>query len=243
MEEIVHPKGKVYYSMGEVCEMFGVNASLLRFWEKEFPMLKISKNSRGHRKYTTKDVDNIRLIYHLVKEQRMTLDGARRRLRNNPEGIEHDAEVVEHLRRIRNMLAALKAEMGDDTEVIDIDDEEDMAEEEVATVAYEPAEVELAEETVAVEQAEEELVEVEQVEKEPVEEPAKAVPAEELADFRMEPQSSQQPAEEAPKKAHKGPKVGTLIGGNLFSPEDIRLAVAKKNSKEAKSQVIEQTLF
>lgn len=210
-------------------------------------MLKISKNSRGHRKYTTKDVDNIRLIYHLVKEQRMTLDGARRRLRNNPEGIEHDAEVVEHLRRIRNMLAALKAEMGDDTEVIDIDDEEDMAEE-VAAVAYEPAEVELAEETVAVEQTEEEPVEVEQVEEEPVvaepvEEPAKAVPAEELADFRMEPQSSQQPAEEAPKKAHKGPKVGTLIGGNLFSPEDIRLAVAKKNSKEAKSQVIEQTLF
>lgn len=248
MEEIVHPKGKVYYSMGEVCEMFGVNASLLRFWEKEFPMLKISKNSRGHRKYTTKDVDNIRLIYHLVKEQRMTLDGARRRLRNNPEGIEHDAEVVEHLRRIRNMLAALKAEMGDDTEVIDIDDEVDMAEEEVATVAYEPAEVELAEEPVEVEQAEEEPVEVEQVEEEPVvaepvEEPAKAVPAEELADFRMEPQSSQQLAEEAPKKAHKGPKVGTLIGGNLFSPEDIRLAVAKKNSKEAKSQVIEQTLF
>lgn len=248
MEEIVHPKGKVYYSMGEVCEMFGVNASLLRFWEKEFPMLKISKNSRGHRKYTTKDVDNIRLIYHLVKEQRMTLDGARRRLRNNPEGIEHDAEVVEHLRRIRNMLAALKAEMGDDTEVIDIDDAEDMAEEEVAAVAYEPAEVEPAEESVEVEQAEEEPEEVEQVEEEPVvaepvEEPAKAVPAEELADFRMEPQSSQQPAEEAPKKAHKGPKVGTLIGGNLFSPEDIRLAVAKKNSKEAKSQVIEQTLF
>lgn len=248
MEEIVHPKGKVYYSMGEVCEMFGVNASLLRFWEKEFPMLKISKNSRGHRKYTTKDVDNIRLIYHLVKEQRMTLDGARRRLRNNPEGVEHDAEVVEHLRRIRNMLAALKAEMGDDTEVIDIDDEVDMAEEEVAAVAYEPAEVELAEETVAVEQAEEEPEAVEQVEEEPVvaepvEESAKAAPAEELADFRMEPQSSQQPAEEAPKKAHKGPKVGTLIGGNLFSPEDIRLAVAKKNSKEAKSQVIEQTLF
>lgn len=248
MEEIVHPKGKVYYSMGEVCEMFGVNASLLRFWEKEFPMLKISKNSRGHRKYTTKDVDNIRLIYHLVKEQRMTLDGARRRLRNNPEGIEHDAEVVEHLRRIRNMLAALKAEMGDDTEVIDIDDEVDMAEEEVAAVAYEPAEVEPAEESVEVEQAEEEPEKVEQVEEEPVvaepvEEPAKAVPAEELADFRMEPQSSQQPAEEAPKKAHKGPKVGTLIGGNLFSPEDIRLAVAKKNSKEAKSQVIEQTLF
>lgn len=237
MEEIVHPKGKVYYSMGEVCEMFGVNASLLRFWEKEFPMLKISKNSRGHRKYTTKDVDNIRLIYHLVKEQRMTLDGARRRLRNNPEGVEHDAEVVEHLRRIRNMLAALKAEMGDDTEVIDIDDEVDMAEEEVAAVAYESAE-EPAEESVEVEQVEEEPVVAE-----PVEEPVKAEPAEELADFRMEPQSSQQPAEEAPKKTHKGPKVGTLIGGNLFSPEDIRLAVAKKNSKEAKSQVIEQTLF
>lgn len=251
MEEIIHPQGKVYYSMGEVCEIFGVNASLLRFWEEEFPMLKITKNSRGHRRYTTKDVDNIRLIYHLVKEQGMTLEGARRRMRNNPEGINHDAEIVERLKKIRNMLVALKAEMGIDTEVIEVEVEDD---------EYDVAELDnhltLDNEVAAALQVDEAVAEVEPATIEPKVEPATAEPkvepaaaveqeVEQLADFRMESQSSQPAAEETPKKHHKTPKVGTLIGGNLFSPEDIRLAVAKKNSKEAKNQnqVIEQTLF
>ena len=208
--------------------MFGVNASLLRFWEEEFPVLKIKKDSRGHRKYTPKDVDNLRLIYHLVKEQGMTLEGARKRMRSNPEGVSHDAEIVERLKNIRNMLAALKAEMGIDTEVIEI--EEDI-EVEVEPVVVAPASVD------ANEMVEESVVEVEAAEPAPA-----AKPAEELAEFQLEPQP-QPSAEEPHKKSSRGAKVGTLIGGNLFSPEDIRLAVAKKNSKEAKSQVIEQTLF
>lgn len=208
--------------------MFGVNASLLRFWEEEFPVLKIKKDSRGHRKYTPKDVDNLRLIYHLVKEQGMTLEGARKRMRSNPEGVSHDAEIVERLKNIRNMLAALKAEMGIDTEVIEI--EEDI-EVEVEPVVVAPASVD------ANEVVEESVVEVEDAEPAPT-----AKPAEKLAEFQLEPQP-QPSAEEPHKKTPRGAKVGTLIGGNLFSPEDIRLAVAKKNSKEAKSQVIEQTLF
>lgn len=222
MEEIVHPKGKIYYSMGEVCDIFGVNASLLRFWESEFPMLKIAKNNRGHRIYTTSDVDNLRLIYHLVKEKGMTLEGARKRLRQNPEGVSHEAEVIERLRSVRNMLAALRAELGDEVEVIEIDDEE--AEESIATAPAEP----------------------QIVEPEPAPEPASAVKAEPakepLADFRMEMPTSEPREVEEPRKP-RTPKMGTLIGGDLFSPEDIRLAVAKKNSKEAKKQVIEQTLF
>lgn len=239
MEEIVHPKGKIYYSMGEVSELFGVNASLLRFWESEFPILKIAKNSRGHRIYTTADVDNLRLIYHLVKEQGMTLEGAKKRLRQNRDGVSHEAEIVERLRSIRNMLAALKAELGEDVEVINIDDEEaTMAEVAVAAPAV------MAEPAVAPEPQE---VEMPQVATEPapvapaepcvVPEPAK----EQLADFQMQMPSSE-PQPEEPRKP-RTPKMGTLIGGDLFSPEDIRLAVAKKNSKEAKKQVIEQTLF
>ena len=244
MEEIVHPKGKIYYSMGEVCEMFGVNASLLRFWEEEFPVLKIKKNSRGHRMYSTKDVDNLRLIYHLVKEQGMTLEGARKRLRSNPEGVSHDAEIMERLKTIRNMLAALKAEMGDDTEVIEIDEEENDGVVAVSAPVEEPrVEEEPAEESPIEEEEifEEEVVEEEEsVVEEVVAEPA--VKKEKLAEFRLESQPAV-PAEEPHKKSPRTAKVGTLIGGNLFSPEDIRLAVAKKNSKEAKSQVIEQTLF
>ena len=221
MEEIVHPKGKIYYSMGEVCDIFGVNASLLRFWEAEFPSLKIAKNSRGHRIYTPADVDTLRVIYHLVKEKGLTLEGARKRLRQNPEGENHEAEVIERLRSIRNMLAALRAELGDEVEVIEI--EEESAEEDISTTPTES------------------IVEAEP-ETEPIVE-AKPEPAkEQLADFKMEmPTSEPQQVEEVKKV--RTPKMGTLIGGDLFSPEDIRLAVAKKNSKEAKKQVIEQTLF
>ncbi|MBQ8272161.1 MAG: MerR family transcriptional regulator [Tidjanibacter sp.] len=228
MEEIVHPKGKIYYSMGEVCELFGVNASLLRFWESEFPILKIAKNSRGHRIYTPADVDNLRLIYHLVKEQGMTLDGAKKRLRQNREGVSHEAEIVERLRSVRNMLAALKAELGEDVAVIDVDDEEVAAE----VVVVEPA--------VVAEPKPQEVVATESAA--PAEPYVAPEPArEQLADFQMQMPSSE-PQPEEPRKP-RTPKMGTLIGGDLFSPEDIRLAVAKKNSKEAKKQVIEQTLF
>lgn len=224
MEEIVHPKGKIYYSMGEVCDLFGVNASLLRFWESEFPILKIAKNSRGHRMYTTADVDNLRIIYHLVKEQGMTLEGAKKRIRQNRDGVSHEAEIVERLRSIRNMLAALRAELGDEMEVIEIDEES--SEEVAATVESTP----------------EVVAEPEQAEEPMVAEPAKSEPIkEQLADFKME-MPTVEPQPEEPKKP-RTPKMGTLIGGDLFSPEDIRLAVAKKNSKEAKKQVIEQTLF
>ena len=241
MQEIVHPKGKIYYSMGEVAELFGVNASLLRFWEEEFPILKIAKNSRGHRIYTTADVDNIRLIYYLVKEQGMTLEGAKKRIRQNRDGVNRDAEIVEHLRSIRNMLAALREELGGDTQVIEIEeeDEEVVVADKVAEdspVAEEPTIME--EEVVAVAEAEEEA----------------EVPAE--VDDTEQFMVAEEPAAEKPEKAEKAEKaekpakaakLGTLIGGNLFSPEDIRLAVAKQSAKEskkeAKNKVIEQTLF
>ncbi len=224
MEEIVHPKGKIYYSVGEVCEMFGVNASLLRFWEEEFPVLKIAKNSRGHRIYTTTDVDNLRLIYHLVKEQGMTLEGAKKRLRQNPEGVAHQAEIVERLRSIRNMLVALKAEMGEGVEVIDVDDEEN---DEAATATPIAATKEVMESPKA--EAAQEVS------------PKAEAPKENLAAFKME-NPTATPAPEEPRKP-RAPKVGTLIGGDLFDPEDIRKAVAKQRSEEAKKQVVEQTLF
>lgn len=231
MQEIVHPKGKIYYSMGEVAELFGVNASLLRFWEEEFPILKIAKNSRGHRIYTTADVDNIRLIYYLVKEQGMTLEGAKKRIRQNRDGVNRDAEIVEHLRSIRNMLAALREELGGDTQVIVVDDDT-VADEEVAVVESAPEVVtEVAEEQV---EPEVEVVAEEQA------------LAEEsfLVSEQAVPHVEKEPKADKPAKAAK---LGTLIGGNLFSPEDIRLAVAKQSAKEskkeAKNKVIEQTLF
>ena len=67
MDETAHKKNKIYYSIGEVAEMFDVNTSLIRFWEKKFDIIKPNKNKKGNRMFTPKDVDNLKLIYHLVK--------------------------------------------------------------------------------------------------------------------------------------------------------------------------------
>ena len=77
---------KLYYSMGEVAEMFDVNPSLIRHWESQFSVLRPKRNKKGNRLFTPQDVENLKRIYHLVKECGMTLDGAKRALRNQPSG-------------------------------------------------------------------------------------------------------------------------------------------------------------
>ena len=103
--------GKLYYSIGEVSQMFEVNASLIRFWEKEFSVIKPKKNKKGNRLFTQKDVDNFRLIYHLVKEKGFTLEGAKKQLREKGEAIEKEAEMLKSLKKIRSFLMDLKAEL------------------------------------------------------------------------------------------------------------------------------------
>ena len=70
---------KLYYPIGEVAKMFSVNTSLIRFWEKEFDIIKPKKNSRGNRIFTKNDVDNIMLIHHLLKEKKFTIAGAKKK--------------------------------------------------------------------------------------------------------------------------------------------------------------------
>ena len=92
---------KLFYSMGEVSEMFDVNPSLIRHWESKFEVLKPQKNKKGNRMFTPEDVENLKLIYHLVKERGMTLDGAARCLKQNKGTISRDAELLERLQRDR----------------------------------------------------------------------------------------------------------------------------------------------
>ena len=92
---------KVYYSIGEVADMFGVNTSLIRFWEKEFDVIKPHKNKKGNRQFTKADIDNFHLIYHLVKEKGMTLKGAQMKLRENKAETETNFEVVKRLNYFR----------------------------------------------------------------------------------------------------------------------------------------------
>ena len=111
MQEINHKKGKIYYSMGEVAEMFDVNPSLLRYWEQEFDILKPHRNKKGNRLFTPKDVDNIRIIYHLLKERKMKIEVARKYIRDYRKEVDRDAEITEHLMNIRAILLEIKQDL------------------------------------------------------------------------------------------------------------------------------------
>ena len=102
---------KLYYSIGEVAEMFGVNTSLIRFWEKEFDVIKPHKNKKGNRQFTKADVDNFHLIYHLVKEKGMTLKGAQQQLKNQKEETELHFEVIKRLKKIKDELLSIKSQL------------------------------------------------------------------------------------------------------------------------------------
>ena len=102
---------KLYYTIGEVSEMFQVNASLIRFWEKEFQMISPRKNKKGNRIFTKKDIDNFRLIYNLVKEKGYTIQGARDHLSRNKGEAEKNMEVVQSLREIRGFLLEIEKEL------------------------------------------------------------------------------------------------------------------------------------
>lgn len=100
---------KLYYSVSEVAEMLGVSESLLRFWEKEFPQITPKKAGRGIRQYRKEDIDTLKLIYHLVKERGMTLQGARQRLEtNNKSQTDSNFELLERLRTIREELVGMR---------------------------------------------------------------------------------------------------------------------------------------
>ena len=109
--------------MGEVAEMFDVNQSLIRHWESQFRELKPKRNKKGNRLFTPKDVDYIKLIYHLVKERGMTLDGARKALKQHHEdgGVRREAELLERLQRIRAMLVEVREQLKIEDDEIDMD--------------------------------------------------------------------------------------------------------------------------
>ena len=93
---------KLYYSISEVASMMNVTETLLRYWEKEFPNIKPNKVGRGIRQYTKADIEQVKKVYHLVKERGMTLQGARDMLKRNKGGeIDRNVEVIERLKDIR----------------------------------------------------------------------------------------------------------------------------------------------
>ena len=105
------PEEKLYYSIGEVAKAFDVNTSLIRFWDKEFDILKPKKNAKGNRKFTPEDIKNLSLIYHLVKERGFTLDGAKTHLKENQKKTLDKFEIISKLESIKNELKKFKGEL------------------------------------------------------------------------------------------------------------------------------------
>ncbi len=101
-------KHKLYYSISEVAQMFGVNEPTLRFWEKEFTQLKPKRAGRDVRQYRKEDIEVVKLIHYLVKERGMTLEGARRRMKDNKEMTSRNLEIVDKLKAIREELMNMK---------------------------------------------------------------------------------------------------------------------------------------
>ena len=99
---------KLYYSIGEVAKTLKVNVSLIRFWEKEFDILKPKKNKKGNRMFTVVDFENLKLIFHLVKERGFTLEGAKNKLKENKEDTINNYEIVTRLKEVRSFLVELK---------------------------------------------------------------------------------------------------------------------------------------
>jgi DNA-binding transcriptional MerR regulator len=99
---------KIYFSIGEVAAMFKVNTSLIRFWEKEFDVIKPHKNNKGTRYFTKADIDNFHLIYHLVKERGFTLQGAKDKLNENKTEVINNHEIVKSLEKIKGFLLEIK---------------------------------------------------------------------------------------------------------------------------------------
>lgn len=103
---------KLYYSIGEVSKAFGVNASLIRYWEQEFPIIKPKKNKKGNRYFTPEDIKNLKMIYHLVKEKGYTLDGARIALVTNDK-IDETVSIISRLEFLKSELLKLKNSLVD----------------------------------------------------------------------------------------------------------------------------------
>jgi DNA-binding transcriptional MerR regulator len=103
---------KLYYSIGEVAKAFDVNASLIRYWEKEFPIIKPKKNKKGNRYFTPEDLKNLQMIFHLVKEKGYTLDGARVALTTNSK-ISETISIIDRLEFVKAELLKLKESLVD----------------------------------------------------------------------------------------------------------------------------------
>ncbi len=102
---------KKYYTIGEVADRFDVATSLIRFWEGEFDVIRPKKNRKGNRQFTKEDIENVKLIFHLVKEKGFTLQGAKDMLKNDVHAVKDKMDMLDSLKDIREFLSEIKEQL------------------------------------------------------------------------------------------------------------------------------------
>jgi len=108
MDNKIDKKRKLFYSIGEVAEMLGEQTSAVRYWEKEFDIIKPQKNKKGNRMFTYEDVENLKMIHYLLKEKGMTIAGVKKKMSENPDDVRKNHEVIQSLKEIRSLLVKLR---------------------------------------------------------------------------------------------------------------------------------------
>lgn len=199
---------KLFYSMGEVAEMFDVKPSLLRHWEAKFDILRPHKNKKGNRMFTPEDVENLKLIYHLVKERGMTLAGAAQYLKNGiTDTMRRDMELLDRLQRIRAELVEVREQLKDVPEGYTVVEVAQVEPEEEVTIEVAPEVTAVIEEQI--EEASEPAEEIDDNDDVEVEELVEIIYSDEEFEEEVteEPQPTEEPAEESAKEEE--PKVDT----------------------------------
>ena len=106
-----HEISKMYYTMGEVAAIFDVNQSLIRFYEKEFDVLQPKKNAKGNRLFRPEDIENLKVIFHLIKDKGFTLQGAKEYLKSGKNEVHEQQKVIEALEKLKSFMVELKEQL------------------------------------------------------------------------------------------------------------------------------------
>ena len=263
---------KMFYSMGEVAEMFDVKPSLLRHWEAKFDILRPHKNKKGNRMFTPEDVENLKLIYHLVKERGMTLAGAAQYLKNGiTDTMRRDMELLDRLQKIRAELVEVREQLKDvpdgytvvevaqpeeeivieePTEEVAPVEIEEVIEEIVEPIDDEEDEVEIEELVeLIIDEEEEEIIE-EELTEEPIEDeaPTEEEPTEESTEEPVAEPTEVQPEEstEEPKEEEptdSTPRPRGAKGGRRSKKQEAKLFEVKPEKQRPIAPFFDQTLF
>ncbi len=111
MRDTNNTSEKLFFKIGEVAKIFNVNISAIRFWDKEFDILKPKKNKKGNRLFTQRDMKNLKIIHYLLKERGFTVEGAKKKLKENKNDTINNVEIVSHLKDIRSFLVQLREQL------------------------------------------------------------------------------------------------------------------------------------